>query len=86
MSSIATGEHKELAGNLRKVLATYTEAEDLINIGAYKKGSNKEIDYSLEKIGQVNAYLQQGMYDKYTFDEEQTLLQEIFQAEPTVEA
>lgn len=86
MSSIATGEHKELAGNLRKVLATYTEAEDLINIGAYKKGSNKEIDYSLEKIGQVNAYLQQGMYDKYTFDEEQTLLQEIFRAEPTVEA
>lgn len=86
MSSIATGEHKELAGNLRKVLATYTEAEDLINIGAYKKGSNKEIDYSLEKIGQVNAYLQQGMYDKYTFDEEQTLLQDIFQAEPTVEA
>ena len=37
MSAIATKEHKNLAGRLKNVLATYTEAEDLINIGAYKK-------------------------------------------------
>lgn len=50
MSAIATKEHKNLAGRLKNVLATYTEAEDLINIGAYKNGSNPDIDYAIQKI------------------------------------
>lgn len=78
MSSIVTDEHKKAAGSLRNVLATYNEAEDLINIGAYKKGSNKEIDYSIEKIGEVNGFLQQGVYEKYSFQEEEELLSDIF--------
>ena len=41
MSQIATREHKQAANKLKNVLATYNEAEDLINIGAYKKGSNR---------------------------------------------
>lgn len=41
MSQIADKHQKELAGRLKNVMATYTEAEDLINIGAYKSGSNK---------------------------------------------
>ncbi len=40
MSAVATKEHKKLASKLKSTLATYTEAEDLINIGAYKSGSN----------------------------------------------
>ena len=78
MSSIASSEHKEAAGKLRNVLATYNEAEDLINIGAYKRGSNKEIDYSIEKIDEVNQYLCQGMYEKFDFQEEKQLMAEIF--------
>lgn len=78
MSSIVSDQHKKAAGSLRNVLATYTEAEDLINIGAYKKGSNKEIDYSVEKIGEVNSFLRQGVYDKFTFEEEETQLASIF--------
>ena len=50
MSSIASKEHKKLAGKFKMVLATYNEAEDLINIGAYKAGSNKNIDYAISKI------------------------------------
>ena len=50
MSAIATKEHKNLAGRLKNVLATYTEAEDLINIGAYKNGSNPDIDYAIQKL------------------------------------
>ena len=57
MSSIATKEHKTMAGKLKNVMATYQEAEDLINIGAYKAGSNNNIDYAIEKINQVNAFL-----------------------------
>ena len=47
MSSIATKEHKTMAGKLKNVMATYQEAEDLINIGAYKAGSNNNIDYAI---------------------------------------
>ena len=50
MSSIVDSEHKEAAGKLKNVLATYQEAEDLINIGAYKKGSNSNIDYAIENF------------------------------------
>ena len=78
MSSIVSDHHKAAAGRLRNVLATYNEAEDLINIGAYKKGSNKDIDYSVEKIGDVNQFLCQGVYEKFSFEEEETLLAEIF--------
>ena len=79
MSQIATKEHKALAGKLKNVLATYNEAEDLINIGAYKSGSNKNIDYAIEKIDSVNEFLLQGVYDKYTFDEELQMLKTLFE-------
>ena len=78
MSQIATKEHKQLAGKLKNVLATYNEAEDLINIGAYKSGSNPEIDYAISKIQKVNEYLMQDVDSKYQFDEELELLKAIF--------
>ena len=78
MSQIATKEHKQLAGKLKNVLATYNEAEDLINIGAYKSGSNSEIDYAISKIQKVNEYLMQDVDSKYQFDEELELLKAIF--------
>ena len=53
MSEIATPEHKELAKKLRTVLATYANAEDLINVGAYAPGSNPEIDMAIELIDQL---------------------------------
>lgn len=79
MSQIATKEHKQLAGKLKTVMATYNEAEDLINIGAYKSGSNKNIDFAISKIDKVNDFLTQGVDEKYDFEEEMQLLQEIFQ-------
>ena len=79
MSQIATREHKQLAGKLKNVMATYNEAEDLINIGAYKAGSNPEIDYAVSKIREVNAFLQQDVNDKFTFEETIQLLEHIFE-------
>lgn len=78
MSSIATSEHKKLAGKFKMVLATYNEAEDLINIGAYKAGSNKNIDYAISKINQVNEFLCQDVDEKSDFDETIAKLDEIF--------
>ena len=79
MSSIATKEHKALAGKLKNVLATYNEAEDLINIGAYKNGSNPDIDYAIRKIKDVNTFLCQGTDEKFKFEEEIALLGEVFE-------
>ncbi len=81
MSSIATSEHKDFAGKLKNVLATYDEAEDLINIGAYKAGSNKNIDFAIAKIDQVNDFLMQRTEEKFTFDEIVMLLSGIFAPE-----
>ena len=78
MNSIADSKHKEAAGKLKNVMATYQEAEDLINIGAYKSGSNKNIDYAIEKIDAVNGFLLQETHDKFSFEESMGMLEGLF--------
>lgn len=78
MSSIATNEHKKLAGKFKMVLATYNEAEDLINIGAYKAGSNRNIDYAITKINEVNDFLCQDVDEKADFQDTIAKLETIF--------
>lgn len=78
MSSIVEKDHKIAAGKLKNVLATYQDAEDLINIGAYKSGSNDEIDYAISKIKEVNQFLMQDVNEKHEFEEEIRMLKEIF--------
>ena len=78
MSQIADREHKQAAGKLKNVLATYNEAEDLINIGAYKGGSNPNIDYAIAKIDAVNEFLMQAVEDKYSFEEVVNMMEELF--------
>ena len=46
-------------------LATYKSAEDLINIGAYVKGSNPKIDTAIEKYDEMVTYLKQGIFENY---------------------
>jgi flagellum-specific ATP synthase len=79
MSQIVDAEHKQLAGKLKSVLATYNEAEDLINIGAYKSGSNPSIDYAISKIDAVNDYLCQAEDEKVDFETSVQLLRELFE-------
>lgn len=78
MSQIAAKEHKQAANKLKNVLATYNEAEDLINIGAYNKGSNPNIDYAISKIDDVNSFLCQGTEEKFTFEETVQMLEDLF--------
>ena len=79
MSQVADKEHKKFAGQLKNVMATYHEAEDLINIGAYKAGSNPKIDFAIEKIDAVNEYLLQETDSKFMFDDEIKMLKGIFE-------
>ena len=78
MSQIATKEHKQMAGKLKNVLATYNEAEDLINIGAYKSGSNPNIDYAIAKIDAVNEFLCQATDEKFDFETSIDMLGHLF--------
>ena len=78
MSAVADNKHKKAAGKLKNVMATYNEAEDLINIGAYKAGSNKSIDYAVSKIDSVNAFLCQETHEKFSFEEIIDTLENMF--------
>ncbi len=78
MSSITDREHKKAAGMLKNVMATYSEAEDLINIGAYKKGSNPNVDFAISKIDMVNQFLMQQTDEKFSFEDIVTQLENMF--------
>ncbi|MBO6111467.1 MAG: flagellar protein export ATPase FliI [Lachnospiraceae bacterium] len=82
MSQVADKEHKKYAGQMKNVMATYNEAEDLINIGAYKAGSNPKIDFAIEKIDAVNEFLLQETDSKFLFDDEVNMLKNIFSEQP----
>ncbi|RKX23976.1 MAG: EscN/YscN/HrcN family type III secretion system ATPase, partial [Candidatus Zixiibacteriota bacterium] len=69
MKDVATPEEVEMAGKVREMVATYREAEDLINIGAYAKGSNPKIDRAIEKIDDINSLFGQGIDEKCDHDE-----------------
>ena len=78
MSMITDKAHKAAAGKLKNIMATYNEAEDLINIGAYKKGSNPNIDNAISKIDAVNDFLLQTTDEKYDFEQTVELLEGLF--------
>ena len=59
------------------MLATYKEAEDLINICAYVKGSNKDIDLAVSKIDAINDFLRQKVDENIEFETTKELLKQI---------
>ena len=71
-------EHQKAANKLRNVLATYQENEDLINIGAYQKGSNPKVDYAIEKYDDVQKFLGQGIFEPAPFETTRARLLEMF--------
>lgn len=59
MPDIVEKKHKEVAGKFVEVLATYKKVEDMVNLGAYKKGSNPKADYAIDMIDRLKNYLKQ---------------------------
>jgi flagellum-specific ATP synthase len=78
MSEIATEEHKKTASFARDLLATYKDSEDLINIGAYVKGSNKKVDMSISYHDAIEKFLRQGITEHTNFDHGLNSLMNIF--------
>lgn len=77
MGDITSTEHRKLATLVKKHLAIYTEAEDLINVGAYREGSNPEIDEAISKIGAIRSFLTQATHDQFSIDETLQIMQNI---------
>ncbi len=69
MRDIVSSDHQQMAGQIREILATYREAEDLINIGAYAAGSNPKIDYAISRIEVITDFLRQGMNEAFTLED-----------------
>ena len=80
-----TPEQRRAAGQLKNVLATYQDAEDLINIGAYRAGANPHIDYAISKYEQVNTFLKQETDEKVEFENIVEELEGIFNPDTTLE-
>ncbi|MBO7181609.1 MAG: type III secretion system ATPase SctN [Kiritimatiellae bacterium] len=68
-NAIIDAEHKKDAAHLREILAKYAEVELLLKIGEYQKGADRETDEAVAKIGRVNAFLRQGLFEQLTYAE-----------------
>lgn len=77
MKSVSHPDHVKLAQKLRETLAIYRDAEDLINIGAYKPGSNLKIDRAVKIIESVNEFLRQDIDDPTDLGQTRKKLQQI---------
>ncbi len=67
MRNVTDHHHQEMARELREVLATHREAEDLINIGAYRQGANPKIDRAVRLIDPLTHFLRQRVEEKTNF-------------------
>ena len=76
MNGIVSDEHTSMAQMMRKLMSIYRDAEDMINIGAYKSGINTEIDLAVEKKQNFDSLLQQGLDENIAFESTLTMLRE----------
>jgi flagellum-specific ATP synthase len=60
-AKVNSPERTRMAASLRKVMAARKNAQDLIDVGAYQRGSNPLVDAALDNEAAINAFLQQGM-------------------------
>ncbi len=69
MPNICSKEHITMSNEIKDILATYREAEDLINIGAYKIGTNRKIDKAINIIEHIHNFLKQDKDSNCSFEQ-----------------
>jgi len=77
MNDIADSEQIEAASKLRNILSIYDANYDLVNIGAYKSGTNKALDQALIKIDGINEFLQQKVDEKVLYQKSIELIKAV---------
>ena len=77
MKEIIDPEHYDLSQSIKELLATYNDAKDLIDVGAYVKGSNPKIDLAVSKIDQINQFLNQQVYESVSMEDTLSVMKSI---------
>jgi flagellum-specific ATP synthase len=77
MRSVVTPQHYKAAQSFRECLSTYRDAEDLINIGAYKSGASPRIDRAVQLIDKMNGFLRQDVDEVSPFQDTARFLQSV---------
>ncbi|HMK29062.1 MAG TPA: EscN/YscN/HrcN family type III secretion system ATPase, partial [Terriglobales bacterium] len=78
MGAVTDKGHRQSAGTLRDMLATYRKNEDLILLGAYKRGADQRVDMAIAKIEEINGFLKQATDDKSNFQGSVEQLKKMF--------
>ena len=78
-NEITSDIQKEQSRTVLEMLANYRESEDLINIGAYVKGTNPKVDIAVKNISVINEFLTQNMSESSDFEETLTALNKIIE-------
>ena len=86
MNEVVSKEHLTAAQRMRQLMAVYRDAEDLIHIGAYVKGSSAKIDESIAKIDAINDFLCQGIFEVDGYEETEQKLEAITGQPPAAPA
>ena len=77
MVELVSQEHQQTASRFRNLLSLYQKNADLIAIGAYKRGANRALDEAVSKIDAVNAFLMQGVKERFTYEETVGMMKKI---------
>ncbi len=78
MTDVVTEKHRKAASKLKELKSVYSDAEDLINIGAYVQGSNPAIDIAVKYIQEINTFLKQDIFEKAQFSETVSNLEQLY--------
>lgn len=77
MPDVVSPQHKKLAAEIKKVMAIYKESEDLINIGAYVKGSSVKIDNAIAVIDKIITFIEQDTHECFSFDKVIEIMEQV---------
>jgi flagellum-specific ATP synthase len=69
MPEVTTAEHRRAATAVRELLAAYHEHEDVISVGAYRKGANRTVDAAIDLRDEINRFLKQPVTQRTTLEE-----------------
>jgi len=77
MPNVVTAEHLELAVSVRRIVSKYFQSRDLLAMGAYVQGADRELDTALRLWPSIEKYLRQGLKEKYTLTESVKTLRDV---------
>jgi flagellum-specific ATP synthase len=80
MNAVISPEHRKWAGQIKEWMSIYRQTEDLINIGAYVKGANPQVDQAVAVYPRIRAFLRQDVGDRATFADSASQMQAIVRA------